>query len=63
MVRKEAIVALARYYTGIFLEILSKTNKYLRILCVLAEIRTEYVPNTGLECYHYTGLIGSEEMR
>jgi hypothetical protein len=35
-----------------------KTTKNLRISSVPVEIRTEYLPNAGLERYRYTNLLG-----
>jgi hypothetical protein len=46
-----------RYYLSICLEELWKTMKNLRIADVPTEIQTEHLPNTSLECYHYTNLL------
>jgi hypothetical protein len=45
---KEVVVVLTKYNPDIFLEGLRKTTKHLG---VLAEIRTEHLPNTSLERY------------
>jgi hypothetical protein len=56
---KEVVVVQSRYYLRNFLEGLRKaTVNLIRILCVLAAIWTELLPNTSPEHYRYVSQIG-----
>jgi hypothetical protein len=46
-----------RVPVNIYLEVLRKSKKILGQDCISANVRTEYVPNTSLECYRYTILL------
>jgi MFS superfamily sulfate permease-like transporter len=39
---------------------LRKTMKYLRIIDAWAEVRTQHLPNTSMEQYHYTCLLNTD---
>jgi hypothetical protein len=53
---KEVVVAQWSYYIAVFLARLRKTTKYLRLACVLAEIRSESPSDVNLERYCQTSL-------
>jgi hypothetical protein len=50
---KEVVVAQSRYYPSICPE----GETVVRTAAVLAEVRTEYIPNTTLERYRYAHLL------
>jgi hypothetical protein len=56
---REAVVVCLGYYPGICLMGQTKTIN----VKALADIRTEYFPNTRLECYCYINTLGEEQFQ
>jgi DNA-directed RNA polymerase subunit N (RpoN/RPB10) len=55
---KEAVILKSRYYHDIFMKDLRKTMKTSSMASIQAEIRTEHLPDTGLERYCCLNLLG-----
>jgi hypothetical protein len=51
VIRKDTVIAYSRYYAGSFMERPGKTAKpSVMVASILAEIGTEHLSNTRLEC-------------